>query len=91
MNVARFQLQASTVGSPPAATRPVRLRIGASRYEALFGLAITALVPAVFWTGLVWLVSPLLGWHMSAMTLGIIAGSITLFLTLICSALLLRS
>lgn len=54
----------------------------------LTGVAIVALVPAIFWTGLVWCASQLFGFDLSPAALATIAATIAGFLSIVCSAVI---
>lgn len=56
----------------------------------LMGLAITAILPGIFWTALIGLVASGLGYPFNGTTLGSIAIAITAFLSLIWAALARR-
>ena len=58
------------------------------RNNKIVGMFAVAVVPAVFWAGLVWLVCALTGIGISYVTLTIIGSVVTLFLTIIGSALI---
>jgi hypothetical protein len=57
-------------------------------WAMFYGLLIVALVPAVFWTGAIWLVSRAFDMALSASSLGLIAGGITIFLTIVGSVVM---
>jgi hypothetical protein len=56
----------------------------------MIGLAIVALVPAVFWTGCLWLAFRAMGIDISAACLFAVGAGIAIFLTAVGSALLAR-
>lgn len=72
-----------TTFSVQAAT-PARRRADTDR---LVGLFLMAALPALFWTGLIALTAPLVGFAPSYMTLALIAGGIGAFLASVCCAL----
>lgn len=59
-----------------------------SSLNRLYGMAIVALLPALFWTTIVWTFSSLVGFAISLPTLCIMFGSIAIFLSVIGSALM---
>ena len=54
----------------------------------LIGLALATLVPALFWTGMTWAIGHACGIEITTNSLVVIAVTITLFLSFVCSALL---
>lgn len=54
----------------------------------LAGIAIVAIVPAVFWTGLVWGISQMFDLGLSALALASMAAAIAGFLSIVCSAVI---
>ena len=54
----------------------------------LTGVAIVALVPAIFWTGLIWCASQTFGFDLSPVALATIAATIAGFLSIVCSAVI---
>jgi hypothetical protein len=52
------------------------------------GIAVVSLLPAVFWTGVIWGASYLFGWNLGSATLATIAASIAVFLSIVCSAII---
>lgn len=53
------------------------------------GWLITAIFPALFWTGVISFAAPLFGFTLSTMALALTAGSIGLFLTMVYAAVVL--
>ncbi len=61
------------------------------RSGKLVGLAVVSIVPALFWTALLALLGPLLGFGAGTLTLTLVGVGIAVFLGLIFSALVLSS
>lgn len=55
------------------------------------GLAFAALVPALFWTGVIAAAGPMLGYAVAPAALVALGASITLFLTAVCAPIILRT
>lgn len=55
------------------------------------GLAFAALVPALFWTGLIAAAGPLLGYAVPPAALMALGATIALFLTAVCAPIMLRT
>ncbi len=72
-----------TIEAPPYGA----LRSSAPR---LLGLAVACLVPSLFWTGIIAVVAYGLDSPLSWKALELIAGSITVFLLVVCAPLMLR-
>ena len=60
-------------------------------HDLAMGFVIAALLPALFWTALVWVGCTALNVDVASGTLVTIGGSIALFLTIVCSALVTRT
>jgi hypothetical protein len=73
----------STIDAPAhAERRSFAFRLG--------GVAIASLVPAVFWCGVIGLVSFAIGKPLSASTVELVGAAIAIFLLVICAPLMLR-
>ena len=64
-------------------------RVPSALNGKLVGLAIVSILPALFWTGVLALVGPMIGIVLGAKTLLVIGFSIAVFLSLILSSLAL--
>jgi hypothetical protein len=61
-----------------------------SKLAGITGVAIASLIPAVFWSVVIELVSLWLGTPLSPFAIMIVGGGITLFLFAVCAPLMLR-
>ncbi len=87
MNVIPLQF-GNTRSSAAASASFDRERSSVVSADVLTGIAIVALVPAIFWTGLVWGVSHTFGFELSTITLATMAAAIVGFLSIVCSAVI---
>jgi hypothetical protein len=93
MSAAQIDMATPATGSavPAVAKRPVGTsdRAGDRALTAkIVGMALVAVVPAIFWTACIWLACRLAGVAIASTSLALIAASIALFMTVIGSALL---
>jgi hypothetical protein len=92
MKLADIELSNFAAGSLPAVgqANPQSLEIASPRVSALpdhvIALLLASLVPALFWTGLLWLISLAWGVELSAVVLGAVFLAISGFLGVVCSA-----
>jgi len=89
MNI--FPLQLADVRSNAASASLASGRTPLISITAVVGIAIVSLLPALFWTALIWAVSQVLGWNISMVTLATVASSIAVFLGLVCSAIIVAA
>jgi hypothetical protein len=79
----------TTTDAIPSMSRTVR-SARSSTFARLVGVAIAALVPAVFWSAIIGLGALWIGKPLSSNTIEIIGGSIAIFLFVVCAPLMLR-
>jgi hypothetical protein len=77
--------------STSASTEPRSSGIAGQHGWNLLGLAMASLIPSLFWTILIELVSLSLGVHISPFGLAIFGFGIAVFLAAVCAPLVLRS
>lgn len=85
MNIFPLDFTSVRSGSVAAALIPERTVLSSA---ALFGVAIVSVLPALFWTLMIWAVSSVFGWNVSATALTTVAAAIALFLSVVCSAII---
>lgn len=83
---ARDQTDEDASMNPAAQLSPAAHTFGFDFHQSI-GLALVAVLPALFWTGLIWLVALSLGFAVSAMFAGGLALAIAAFLGTIFRAL----
>lgn len=86
MNIIPLQFANTRSAAPSAAFR--RERAPQISTGIVTGIAIVALVPAIFWTGLIWCASQAFGFEISPVALATIATTIAGFLSIVCSAVI---
>lgn len=86
MNI--FPLQFANVRSNAGSASLASGRSPILSSAAVVGIAIVSLLPALFWTALIWAGSQFFGWNISAATLATLASAIAVFLGLVCSAII---
>jgi hypothetical protein len=77
-------VHATDLGSAPSV---VRSTDRAHVWDIALGLGLAALLPALFWVGVVWAVCAGLGVAISGATLATIGFAVASFLTIVCSAM----
>lgn len=90
MSVAQIDMATRTAESavPAVARRQLGTNDRGTITAQWAGIALVAIVPAVFWTSCIWLACRLGSVAISGTSLVLVAASITLFLTVIGSALM---
>ncbi len=78
-STATMMIDAEAIARPESGLSPMHV----------VGWLITAVFPALFWTGVIAFAAPLFGLSLSAMALAVTAGSIGLFLTMVYVAVVL--
>jgi hypothetical protein len=93
MNTAQIELNADRTTTPgvPKSLGHIQTRSSGSGADLAVGIAITVLVPTVFWTASIWGICRLADVELSAAAITLIGGSMLVFLSMIGSALLSRN
>ncbi|MEQ1697610.1 MAG: hypothetical protein ABL901_17385 [Hyphomicrobiaceae bacterium] len=87
MNIIPLQFaNARSTATAPAAFAANRSTFVST--DVLTGIAIVAIVPAVFWTSLIWGASYVFDLGFSTTTLAVMAAAIAGFLSIVCSAVI---
>lgn len=87
MNVIPLQF-ANTRSAATASATFVREHTTFVSTGILTGVAIVAIVPAIFWTAVIWCVSQVFDLGLSTTALGTVAAAIAGFLSIVCSAVI---
>jgi hypothetical protein len=87
MNIIPLQF-ANTRSAATASAAFPRERTSFVSMDLLTGIAIVAIIPAIFWTGLVWGVSLIFNLGLTSITLATVAAAIAGFLSVVCSAII---
>jgi hypothetical protein len=87
MNVIPLQF-ANTGSSASTADQFASKRSTVLVTDVITGIAIAAVVPALFWTGLAWAASRVFDLGLTAGTLAALAAGIATFLSIVCSAVI---
>jgi hypothetical protein len=80
-----------TIATIPSSLDSAPHAAQAGRFARLVGIAIAALVPAIFWSVVIEIAAHWLGTSMSPVTVATVGATIALFLFAVCAPLMLRN